>query len=217
MHLESNPQYISIEPGVVWGDVYSFVEPFNKVPVCGRFYPVGTGLTLGAGFSFLGNEYGFASDNVHTYEMVLADGSIVEASQRNHPRLFRAQKGGGNNFGVVTRYDLLLKEGGTVVGGQVVAPENQTENWLDLTYDYSTRQAVQDVKTHALPAMIWNVEGDQVLSLTPLYYNQHNASTLPPIMSGWVDDMQLIANTVRQTNYSDLAAEYAIGFENGLL
>ena len=217
MHLESNPQYVSVQPGLVWGEVYSYVERFNKVPLCGRFYPVGTGLTLGAGFSFLGNEYGFASDNVHTYEMVLANGTVVEVGQHNLPDLFRAQKGGGNNFGVVTRYDLLLKDGGPVVGGQVIAPENQTEKWLGLTYDYSTRQAVQDVKTHALPAIAYIAQGNQVFSQTPVYYNTHNSSTLPPIMSGWVDNMKLTTNTVRQTNYSSLATEYAQGFNDGLL
>lgn len=217
MHLDSNPQYVSIEPGLVWGEVYEYVEKFKKVPLCGRFFPVGTGLALGAGFSFLFNEYGFAVDNVHTYEMVLANGSLVEVNRHNFPDLFHAQKGGGNNFGVVTRYDLLLKEGGLVVGGEVIAPENQTEQWLDLVYDYSTRQAVQDVKTHALPAIAWVGQGDLVVSETPVYYNDHNSSTLPPVMSGWVKDIQLIGNTVRQTNYSSLATEYATGFGDGLL
>ena len=213
---DNGVDYAAIQPGAVWGDVYKYVEQYSKVQVGGRFYPVGTGLALGAGFSFLGNERGFAVDNVKTYQMALANGSLIEVDQTHYSDLFRAQKGGGNNFGVITRYDLYLYEGGPVLGGLVVAPENQTSKWLDLTYDYSVRQAVQDVKTHALPAIAYVAEGNVVFSETPLYYNDHNSSTLPPIMSGW-NNMTTLSNTVRRTNYSSLAAEYAVGFTDGSL
>lgn len=39
-----------------------------------------------------------------SYEVVLADGSIVTASASEHPDLWRVLKGGSNNFGIVTRF-----------------------------------------------------------------------------------------------------------------
>ncbi|KAH8704705.1 6-hydroxy-D-nicotine oxidase [Talaromyces proteolyticus] len=200
-------QFVSVQPGAVWGDVYAYCDQYSVVPMCGRYYPVGTGLALGAGFSFLSNENGFAVDNVKTYEVILADGTILEASQTSHPDLFRSLKGGGNNFGVVTRYDLYLYQGGPVVGGQIQTPENQTEKWLDLTYDYSVRQAVVDVKTHALPAILYLGDTDEVLTSTPVYYNAHNSSALPPIMAGWYN-MTASSDTVRQASYAALAKEF---------
>ena len=209
-------EYVSIQPGAVWGDVYKFTDQFSKVPACGRFYPVGTGLALGAGFSFLANDVGFTVDNVKSYQMVLADGSLIEVNQTDNSDLFRAQKGGGDNFGVITRYDLLVYPGGPIVGGLIVAPENQTEKWLDQTYDYSVRQAVQDVKTHALPAIAYIASKNLVFSETVVYYNEHNSSVLPPIMSGW-NELTGSTSTVRQASYASLAQEYAVGFNNGLL
>lgn len=42
-------------------------------------------------------------DQVVNYEVVLADGSIVEANATTNSDLFRALKGGSNNFGIVSR------------------------------------------------------------------------------------------------------------------
>ncbi|OKL57965.1 hypothetical protein UA08_06762 [Talaromyces atroroseus] len=208
IHTDSQDvQYVSVQPGAVWGDVYTYCDQFAVVPMCGRYYPVGTGLALGAGFSFLSNANGFAVDNIKTYEAVLANGAIVEVSQTNSPDLFRSLKGGGNNFAVVTRYDLLLYPGGPVVGGQITTPENQTEKWLDLTYDYSVRQAVLDVNTHALPAILYMAGTDEVITNTPVYYNSHNSSVLPPIMAGWYN-MTALNDTVRQASYAALALEF---------
>ncbi|KAI9785107.1 MAG: hypothetical protein M1816_000518 [Peltula sp. TS41687] len=215
LHTDSGVEYVSVQPGATWGEVYTYTDQFAKVPVAGRFYPVGTGLALGAGFSFLANERGFAVDNVKAYQIVLANGTIVEASQTRNADLFRAQKGGGDNFGVVTRYDLLTYEGGPVVGGIMIGSENQTENWLDQTYDYAVRQAVQDVKTHALPAIAYIASSNQVVPETVVYYNDHHSSVLPPIMSGW-NNVSAVSNTVRQASYASLAREYATGFDNGL-
>lgn len=49
--------------------------------------------------------------------MVLADGRVVEANAEENPDLYWALRGGGGNFGVVTRLDLRLRELGTVTGG----------------------------------------------------------------------------------------------------
>jgi FAD/FMN-containing dehydrogenase len=46
------------------------------------------------------------TDQVINYEVVLADGSIVQANKETNKDLFIALRGGGNNFGLVTRFDL---------------------------------------------------------------------------------------------------------------
>lgn len=61
---------------------------------------------LTGGISFFSGYHGWALDNVDNYETVLADGSIVNANNRTRQDLFFALRGGGNNFGVVTRMDL---------------------------------------------------------------------------------------------------------------
>ncbi|KAL4867475.1 hypothetical protein BDV12DRAFT_198168 [Aspergillus spectabilis] len=44
---------------------------------------------------------------VVNFEVVLADGRIINANNGEYPDLFLALKGGGNNFGIVTRFDMV--------------------------------------------------------------------------------------------------------------
>jgi hypothetical protein len=73
----------------------------------GRAPTVGVGgLILGGGYFHFSPEFGLAADNVKTFEVVLADGSIVQASACKNSDLFWALKGGGPNFGIVTSFEL---------------------------------------------------------------------------------------------------------------
>jgi FAD/FMN-containing dehydrogenase len=51
------------------------------------------------GLSYLSDKYGLACDNVVNFEVVLADGTVVNANNDEHSDLFWALKGGSNNFG----------------------------------------------------------------------------------------------------------------------
>ncbi|KAG7128510.1 putative FAD-linked oxidoreductase like protein [Verticillium longisporum] len=72
-------------------------------------YGVG-GLSLGGGASFHTGKRGFTCNNIVNYEIVLADGTIANANAVENSGLHRASKGGGNNFGIVTRFDLQTFE-----------------------------------------------------------------------------------------------------------
>ncbi|CAN8100049.1 unnamed protein product [Discula destructiva] len=93
--------------GNVWGDIYPFLEEQGRVPVGGRELGVGLGgfLTSG-GYPAMASLFGTGPDNVKGCEVVLADGSIVEANSTTNEDLWRALKGGSSNFGIVTRFDL---------------------------------------------------------------------------------------------------------------
>jgi hypothetical protein len=92
-------------PALNWGQVYSALVPYGKIVIGGRLKDIGTGgLTLGGGIHYFTNKYGFAMDNVVSYEVVTADGKIVDASATCNPDLFWALKGGSNNFGIVTKF-----------------------------------------------------------------------------------------------------------------
>lgn len=72
--------------------------------------------------SFFSPRFGWACDNVDNYEVVLASGQLTNANARENPDLWSALKGGSNNFGVVTRFDLRTFPQGDIWGGQIINP-----------------------------------------------------------------------------------------------
>ncbi|KAL2193384.1 FAD linked oxidase-like protein [Corynascus similis CBS 632.67] len=102
-----NAKTVTVGPGQRWGDVIAALDPYKVTVIGGRSPSVGVGgLILGGGYFHFSPEFGLAADNVKSFEVVLADGSIVKASSCKHPDLFWALKGGGPNFGIVTSFEL---------------------------------------------------------------------------------------------------------------
>jgi FAD/FMN-containing dehydrogenase len=94
------------------------------------------GFTLGGGIGHLVRKYGLACDNLISAELVAADGSVVLASESKNPELFWALRGGGGNFGVVTKFEFALHPvGPTVLGGVIFYPGEEaaevTTRWRD--------------------------------------------------------------------------------------
>ncbi len=80
------------------------------------------GITLGGGVGYLVRKHGLTIDNLLAAEIVTADGArrIIDAG--HEPDLFWAIRGGGGNFGVVTRFQLRLNDLPGIVGGLLVLP-----------------------------------------------------------------------------------------------
>ncbi|KAK1757188.1 FAD binding domain-containing protein, partial [Echria macrotheca] len=120
---------VSIGAGARWGHVYSVLEAQGVMVPGAREGHVGVGgLLLGGGFSWYSGKVGMCADNVVAYEVVLAGGDVVVATaEGRYKDLFRALKGGLNNLGVVTRFDVKSFEARDVYGGIVVFPWAQRD------------------------------------------------------------------------------------------
>lgn len=110
----------SVGPGARWGDVYRTLVADGLIVAGGRVGTVGVGgLTLGGGISSFGPRFGWTCDSVANVEIVLANGTLINANETHHNDLLHALRGGSNNFGVVTRIDFRAHEQGDIWGGVV--------------------------------------------------------------------------------------------------
>ncbi|CAG5178535.1 uncharacterized protein ALTATR162_LOCUS8749 [Alternaria atra] len=113
----------SILPAARWGSVYAALEPLGRMVAGGRGSTVGVGgFLLGGGISHYAPRVGLSCDNVINFQIVLADGRIVNANKKTNADLFTALKGGNSNFGIVTRYDMETFENENLWGGIVSWP-----------------------------------------------------------------------------------------------
>ncbi|PVH82943.1 FAD-binding domain-containing protein [Cadophora sp. DSE1049] len=103
--VASDNSSIAVGPGTRWVDVYEALAPYGLYCIGGRLKTIGVpGLELIGGFHYLINKYGFAMDNVLSYDVVLGNGTQVVADSTTNTDLFWALKGGASNFGIVTKF-----------------------------------------------------------------------------------------------------------------
>ena len=80
------------------------------------------GITLGGGIGYLVRKFGLTIDDLLAAEIVTADGGLLHIDADDHPDLFWAIRGGGGNFGVVTRFKYRLHDLPGIVGGMLLLP-----------------------------------------------------------------------------------------------
>ncbi|KAF7317405.1 FAD-binding PCMH-type domain-containing protein [Mycena chlorophos] len=121
----SSSETVDIGAGLVWDDVYEALGPLGVNVVGGRVSGVGVaGFTLGGGYSWKTNQFGLTVDTVTAFELVFPNGTISSITAQTDPELFFALKGGGNNFGIVTKFTLQTHPQTQVWGGLITYTAN---------------------------------------------------------------------------------------------
>jgi hypothetical protein len=80
------------------------------------------GITLGGGVGYLVRKHGLTIDSLLAADIVTADGQLLRVDAQHHPDLFWAIRGGGGNFGVVTKFKYQLHPLDGIVGGMLMLP-----------------------------------------------------------------------------------------------
>ncbi|VTR78230.1 LLM class flavin-dependent oxidoreductase [Cellulomonas hominis] len=129
--LDVATRRVRIEPGARWGEVAEALQPYGWALTSGDYGGVGVGgLATAGGIGFLVREHGLTLDHLRAAEVVLADGSVVRASEDENPDLFWGVRGAGANLGVVTSFEFEVDEVGDVGFAQLVFDATDTEQFL---------------------------------------------------------------------------------------
>ena len=129
---------VLVEPGTTLGELDDATLAHGLATPVGVNSTTGiAGLTLGGGFGWLTRQYGMTVDNLVAAEVILADGTLVHASEQQHADLFWALRGGGGNFGIVTRFEFELQPvPAEVLAGLIVFPLEQAQDILPKYRDF---------------------------------------------------------------------------------
>lgn len=119
----SSSTLATYEPGSTFGELYDYYAQFGRTVLGPTLAGVGTGAALGGGLSYLSPQYGMACDDFRELEVVLPSGEIVIASPESYADLFFGLRGGGGNaYGVVTKYTVQSRPIGRLYAGKPRLP-----------------------------------------------------------------------------------------------
>ncbi len=123
LEIDAGRRLVRAGGGLTSGAVTTAAAPHGLAVGFGDTATVGIGgLTLGGGAGYLVRKHGLTIDHLLGAEVVTADGRVLEVDGDHHPDLFWAIRGGGGNFGVVTRFDYRLHPVDMVTGGMLALP-----------------------------------------------------------------------------------------------
>ncbi|KAI1299546.1 putative oxidoreductase [Xylaria venustula] len=210
---------VSVGAGATWDLVYNKLDTIGRSVAGGRVGGVGVGgLTLGGGISYFGPREGWTCNQAMRFEVVLADGSIVEATETERPDLWAALRGAANNFGVVTKIKFRTFQQGllwyTMTFNHLSVVDQQIAIYADLMSPEK-----YDVNASYLTGWVYSAKQGLTIALNQLIYTQVDASAsasanaTPPYYKDVVDlpSMPVAGlDGVVVANMSSLAATAAL-------
>jgi len=135
-----------VGPGCRLKDVDTATQAHGLATTLGFVSETGVaGLTLGGGFGYLARRFGWAVDNLVEVEVVTADGEVRIANRDENPDLFWALRGGGGNFGIVTRFTFRLHEVGPMITGGLIVWSAERADEVLATYRELTARAPREL------------------------------------------------------------------------
>ncbi|KAK3358151.1 putative oxidoreductase [Lasiosphaeria hispida] len=212
IELSDDKSIVSIGPGARWGDVYTKLEIDGLSVAGGRVSQVGVGgLVVGGGISFFSPRYGFTCDSATNFEVVLADGSIVNANENENKDLLVALRGGSGNFGIVTRVDMRTFEQGEMLGGNTFHDLSAIEDHIEAFIEFNSADAYDEYA--ALIMSFGFAPGRGQFVVNNMVYSKPEER--PPVYEK-LANIPFLQSSMRLDKMSGLAAEMGAFSPNGM-
>src|SRR6266700_1530064 len=137
---------------------------------------------VGGGFGWFSRKHGLTCDNFVSLELVRASGEVIEVNAGSHPELFWALRGGGGNFGVVTRFTFRAHDFGPMmrIGVSVYEPEQAAAALCEYARIVPT-----------LPRTVgWHAALKHDMPALPFVPPEYVGKRLMMLISMWLDDAE---------------------------
>ena len=141
IQLDAAHRTAQVQPGVLLGELDTKCQSSGLVTPLGTASDTGiAGLTLGGGQGRLMRRFGLSCDNVRAFELVTANGKVVHANAEENPDLYWGLRGGGGNFGIVTRFEYQLHPlPHPVLAGVMLYPFSEAHSVLSALVDFAAK------------------------------------------------------------------------------
>ncbi len=188
------------------------LEIHNLIAVTGTNSEVGyIGFTLGGGYGLLSPSLGLAIDNLVSAEIVLADGTICNASEKENSDLYWAIRGGGGNFGIITAIHIRLYETKPILAGPIVFHSNDAKKVL-LGYGELMNRAPKQLSVIA--NIMIGIDGKPFILLLPIWLGNSQQG------AKYISSIKQLATPVKHQvttiKYSKLVEMLSANIKNGL-
>ncbi|MEE8308365.1 MAG: FAD-binding oxidoreductase, partial [Gammaproteobacteria bacterium] len=166
--VNTETQRALVGGGALLGHLDQATLPHGLVTTAGVVSHTGVGgFTLGGGFGRLNRKYGLAVDNLRSAEIITADGQIRVVSAYENADLFWAIRGGGGNFGVVTKFEFQLHPfDRNVFSGSIVWPHEQARDVLEFYAEWSA--GLSD-EMYVGPSTVTTPDGVRLIAVDVVY------------------------------------------------
>lgn len=168
VRVDTAAKRLRAEPGVLLGELDREAQAFGLATPAGTVSHTGiAGLTLGGGFGRIARKFGLTCDNLHSADVVTADGRLVHASATQNPDLLFGLRGGGGNFGIVTSFEYGLHTVNPQMYGGPIIHSFENARPVLLAFAEAAAQAPDDLNLDA--AIAWGPDGRRIVAIDTCY------------------------------------------------
>jgi FAD/FMN-containing dehydrogenase len=224
IEVDAQQRLARADGGVLWKELDQATQVYGLATPGGLFSETGiAGLTLGGGFGWLRNTFGLSCDNLVSARVVTADGRLITASASENSDLLWGLRGGGGNFGIVTRFEYRLHPvGPEVFFGFVFHPGEKMEEGFRFYRDF-TNSSPDDLSSVAFSGIIppgsgvfpQEIHGRPYLAFGACYIGpvEEGRGVLQPLR----DFTQPVIDFSGVTPYVDVQAAFDADYPSGVM
>ncbi|KAI4140771.1 MAG: hypothetical protein L6R39_005663 [Caloplaca ligustica] len=214
-HIElgtsAGQQIVKVGPGLRWIEVYEWLANQSLTAIGGRYATVGVGgLSLGGGLSYYRSVHGWAADSIVNFELVTAQGDVLQVNKNSNADLFWALKGGSGNFGFVVSLELEVYPLVDIYGGNILTDAAGTDALVRASASYAdpVLGGVADPLSAVNPTLQLDLYTRQRSSFTNIFYNASvnsspdalkNFTSVPPVIPSTVTGPRSFVGFINET------------------